>query len=133
MTLDLQTTQFASTLLNNTDELVATLVGATGTTLYGPLYNPKNAIRLSINISAITAGSLVVNLLGYDNASGATWLVLASAALATTGLTRMTVSFSIPASANVYAFDYPPVYYQVQAVVTTGPVWATIGSQCIGS
>ena len=125
---------FATTLVNNTDELAVTLTGqAAGTTVYGPFYNPKEALRLAINISTITAGSLTVTLLGYDFSSGATWTVLASAAVGATGLTRMEVGPFIAASANAVAQDYPPVLYQIQCVVVTGPVWATIGASGIGA
>jgi hypothetical protein len=122
----------AATCVNNTDELIAALSGATGSVTFGPFYNPKQALRLAINISAIAAGSLTVTLLGYDASSGATWTAIASAALTTTGLTRIAVGPLVAASANAFAQDYAPTLYQVQCTVATGPVTATIGAHGSG-
>ncbi len=131
-TLDLQTEAYATTLVNNTDELMATLNGATSTVTFGPFYNPKVAMRVAINVSAIAAGTLTVSLLGYDMSSGVTWTVLATTALAGTGLVRLTVGPYIAASANAIAQDYAPVFYQLQCAIVTGPVTATIGVHGIG-
>jgi hypothetical protein len=131
---DLGNLALATTLVNNTDELLATLSAqGAGTTVYGPFYNPRVALRLAINIAAIGGGSLTVTLLGYDNSSGATWTVIASAALTVTGLTRIEVGPYIAAAANAIAQDYAPAFYQVQCVVATGPVTATIGAHGIGA
>jgi hypothetical protein len=131
---DIATLAMASTIVNNSDELcVALSAQAAGTTVYGPFYNPKKALRLQINVAAIGGGSLTVTLLGYDCSSGATWTVIASAAIAATGLTRIEVGPYIAAAANAIAQDYPPALYQVQCVVATGPVTATIGTAGIGA
>ena len=130
--LDLMTTGYASTLVNNTDELLVTLTAqGAGTTIYGPFYNPKAALRLAINIASVT-GSLTVTLLGFDNSSGATWTVLASAALSAAGLTLISVGPFVAAAANVTAQAYAPVFYELQCVVVNGPVTATIGAHGIG-
>jgi hypothetical protein len=133
MPLDKMVVSDVTTLINNTDELIAVLNGATANVTFGPFYNPKVALRLGVNISAITAGSLTVSILGYDQSSGATWTVLASTALAATGLTRLAVGPFVVAAANAIVQDYPPVFYQVQCVVVTGPVTATIGVHGIGA
>lgn len=133
-TLDMLTTGYAGTLVNNSDELLVTLTAqAAGTTVYGPFYNPKAALRLAVNVSAITAGSLTVTILGFDQSSGATWTVLASTALAATGLVLLSVGPFITAAANVTAQSCAPVWYEVQCAVVTGPVTATIGAHGIGS
>jgi hypothetical protein len=131
---DLGSVEYATKHVNNIDELLITLTAqAAGTTVYGPFYNPKAALRLAINITVITAGSLTVTLLGYDFSSGATWTAIASAALTTTGLTRIEVGPLIAASANAIAQDYAPTLFQVQCVIATGAVTATIGQQGTGA
>jgi hypothetical protein len=129
---DIASQAMATTLVNNTDELLATLIGATTSVTFGPFYNPKSVLRLAVNVSAITAGSLTVTLLGYDNSSGATWTILASTALAATGLVRLEVGPWIVASANAIAQDYAPAFYEVQCTIATGPVSATIGAHGLG-
>jgi len=122
-----------TTLVNNTDELLATLAGATASASFGPFYNPKAALRIAVNISAIAAGSLTVTILGYDQSSGAAWTVLASAALVATGLTLLSVGPFVAAAANVNAQGYAPVFYEVLCTIASGPVTATIGAHGIGS
>jgi hypothetical protein len=84
-------------------------------------------MNVGINITAIAAGSLTVTVLGKDIASGQTYTLLASAALAATGFTRLKIGPTITAAANSIAQDYIPRTFIVQAVVATGPVTATIG------
>jgi len=127
-TSDLATVEKVTSVVNNTDELLATLTNQSANVTFGPFYNPSPALRIAINVSAITAGSLTVTLLGYDNSSGATWSILASAAISATGLTLIEVGPAIAAAANAKAQDYAPAFFQVQCVVATGPVWATIGA-----
>lgn len=130
--LDIRDVAYVTTPINNTDESALTLTAqAAGTVVSSVLYNAKNAVRININITAVT-GTLTVTVLGFDNTSGATWTALASAALGSTGLTRLTIGPYFAAAANVNAQDYPPTFYQIQAVVATGPVTATIGVQGIG-
>ena len=52
---------------------------------FGPFYNPKVALRLAVNVSAIAAGTLSVTILGFGQSSGATWTILASTAIAARG------------------------------------------------
>jgi hypothetical protein len=131
---DLASQALATTLVNNTDELITALSAqAAGTTIYGPFYNPHTALRLAIDITAQT-GTLTVTLLGYDNSSGATWTIIATTALAATGLTRIEVGPYITASVNAIAQDYAPAFYEVQCVVGSGGgVSATIGAHGIGA
>jgi hypothetical protein len=131
---DLGNLALATMHVNNTDELlVAMSAQVAGTTTYGPFYNPKRALRIAINIGTITAGSLTVTLLGYDNSSGAAWTVLASAALSSAGLTLIEVGPNVAASANVIAQDYAPAFYQIKAVIATGVVTGTIGAHGLGA
>jgi hypothetical protein len=131
---DLATQALATTLVNNTDELMVNLnAAAAGTTTFGPFYNPKRALRLAIGIAAIAAGSITVTLLGYDQSSGLTWTIIASTAIAATGLTRIAVGPDFVAAANVNAQDYAPAYYEIQVAIVTGPVTATIGAHGIGA
>lgn len=118
---------------NNIDTLnVRVSDGPAGTIVYGPFYNAKAALRLAVNITAIAAGSLTVTILGYDQTSGATWTMLASAALGSTGLTLLSIGPQIAASANVKAQEYAPVFYKLSCVIATGPVSYTIGAHDIG-
>ena len=123
----------ATTLLNNTSDLALALnAQSAGTVVSQQLYNGKTTLRVNVNIAAITAGSLTVTILGVDPVSNATWTALASAALTTTGLTQLVVGPYIAAVANQRALVEPPVIYQIQAVVATGPVTATISVEGIG-
>lgn len=131
---DLATVAMATSLVNNTDELLKSMVAlAAGTYTFGPFYNPKEALRIALNVAAIGGGTITLTLLGYDNSSNATWSILVGTAVAAPGLTRMEVGPLIAASANAIAQDYAPVFYEVQAVIVTGPVTGTIGAHGIGA
>lgn len=132
-TLDVLTNEYALRRVGNTDELLGTLAGATSSVTLGPFYNPKAALRVAVNISAIAAGSLTVAIKGFDQSSGATWTVLTSTALTTTGLTLLEVGPTVPASANLIAQDYAPVWFEIVCTVSTGPVTATIGAHYIAA
>jgi hypothetical protein len=78
-----------------------------------------------INITSVT-GSLTVTIKGVDPTSGATSTILASAALASTGLTVLKVYPGLTAAANLVANDIMPGQAQITSVIATGPVTATI-------
>lgn len=86
-------------------------------------------VKVIVDITAITAGSLTVTIRGKDLVSGKTWTLLASAALTTTGTTILTVYPSLTASANAVANDALPETWEVGAAVVTGPITATITAQ----
>lgn len=86
---------------------------------------------LVVNITAITAGSLTVTIQGKDVVSGVYYTLLASAALASTGTTVMTIYPGETASANVAANSPLPRTWRVSSVVATGPVTATVGASVI--
>lgn len=83
-----------------------------------------------INVTAVT-GSLTVTIKGVDSGSGSTYNVLASAAIAATGLTVLRVYPGLTAAANATANDILPVTCQVSSVVATGPVTATVAMQLV--
>ncbi len=107
-----------------------------GTYGSGDLSNPSHkGLKLVIDVTAIsgTGPSLTVTILGKDPVSGKTWTILASAALAATGTTVLTVYPGLPATANVSANDVLPPVFQIQAVVagTTPSVTATVAAHFI--
>lgn len=111
---------------------LAALVGATasGNSADQTNYNGKG-VKVVINITAITAGSLTVIIRAKDPVSGQYYTVLSSAALTATGTTVLTVYPGLPASANVSANDVMPRTWRVEYSIVTGPVSATIGAAVI--
>ena len=93
----------------------------------GTAQGNSSGFNVSVNITVITAGSLTVTVQGKDAASGTYYTLLASAALATTGFTRLQVGPLIAAAANTVAQTYIPKTIRISAAVVTGPVTATIG------
>lgn len=83
-----------------------------------------------INVTAVT-GSLTVTLQGVDPVSGATYNILASPAISSTGLTVLRVYPGLTASANAVANDVLPVVCKVSSTVATGPASATIGIELV--
>jgi hypothetical protein len=118
---------------SGTDFAAVTLTAqATGTVnsadiQIGTAQGNSAGFNVSVNITAITAGSLTVTVQGKDAASGTYYTLLASAALAATGLTRLQVGPLIAASANLIAQTYIPRTIRISCAVVTGPVTATIG------
>jgi hypothetical protein len=88
-------------------------------------------LHLIIDITAITAGSLVVTIKGKDPISGQYYTLLASASLTATGTTILKVYPGITAAANLSVSDILPRDWQVVADITTGPVTATIAAQYV--
>jgi hypothetical protein len=104
---------------------------AAGTVATGNLdtQQAKGCILL-INVTAVT-GSLTVSLKGVDPTSGASYTVLASAAISATGLTVLRVYPGLTASANATANDVLPNTCVISSVVATGPATATVTMQLI--
>lgn len=88
-------------------------------------------IKVVVDITAITAGSLTVTIQGKDTASGKYYTLLASTALAAPGTTVLTVYPGAAVTANVSASDVLPATWRVISTVATGPVTATIGASVI--
>lgn len=85
-------------------------------------------IKVVVDITAITAGSLTVTIKGKDPVSGKYFTILASAALAAVATTVLTVFPAATPAANVTANDQMPLTFRVEAVIATGPVTATIAA-----
>jgi hypothetical protein len=82
-------------------------------------------LMVFINVTAVT-GSVTVTIKNVDPVSGATATVLASAAIAATGLTVLKVYPGLTAAANATANDIIGNQTQIQSVIATGPATATI-------
>lgn len=108
-----------------------TLAGqATGTTVNSPVQlNPwGRGVVLGINTTIDAAGSYVVNIQGLDVASGSFYTIASTAAIVAPAFSTLTVYPGVTVAANV-ALSFPlPRTWRVQAVVTTGPITATIGA-----
>lgn len=87
-----------------------------------------------IDVTALTAGaSLVFTIQGVDPVSGATWDILASAAVVATGTTVLKVHPALTASANAVAKDVVPARVRVKVVpADTKSVTYTIGATHTG-
>lgn len=107
----------------------AATVGVNGSDLVNPA---ARGVRVVLDITAITAGSIVVTIQGKDTASGKYYDILASAAKTTTGTTVLTVYPSgIAAVANVTAVDSLPQDWRIKTTISTGPVTATVGASLL--
>lgn len=103
---------------------------AAGTVTTGSLDTSQSkGCLIFINVTAVT-GSLTVTLQGLSS-GGTAYTVLASAAIAATGMTVLRVYPGLTAAANATASDVLPVSCQIQSVVATGPASATIAMQLI--
>lgn len=111
------------------DESVLTLTAAAAGTIYSPIFvNPwGKGVSLFVN-STVNAGSYVVNLLGYDPISGTFYTIASSAALTSVAFSTLTVYPGITVAANVSVSAPVPRRWAVSAVITTGPITATIGA-----
>jgi hypothetical protein len=108
-----------------------------GTYTSETFFNPDgDALHASINIGAITAGSLTVFIEAYDMASGLWYVLLQSAALAAASAGTPTVLKVLPtgvATANLVANDCLPEKIRIRAVVATGPCTFSIGGAILGA
>jgi hypothetical protein len=86
--------------------------------------------NIYINVASVT-GSLTVTVQGKDPASGQYYTILASAAIAATGLTVLKIGRGLTAAANSVANDQMPLTYRINTTVATGPVTATIADTLI--
>lgn len=83
-----------------------------------------------INVTAVT-GSLTVTLQGKDETSGTYYNIIASPAIAATGMTVLRVYPGLTAAANATVNDVTPVTCRLSSVVATGPATATVSIQLI--
>lgn len=84
-------------------------------------------LKVVVNITAISAGSLTVIVEMFDSASNSWIAVLTSAALSGTGTTVLTVYPGVTPVANVAVSDCIPQPFRVRWSIVTGPVTATLG------
>ncbi len=90
----------------------------------------KGAIVV-VDITAITAGNIVVTVQGKDEVSGKYYTILTSAALAAAATTVLRIYPGLTAAANTVANDVLPTKFRVSVAVTTGPVTATISAALV--
>lgn len=90
----------------------------------------KGAV-ITVDITAITAGNVVITVEGKDEVSGKYYTILTSAALAAVATTVLRIYPGLVAVANVTVNDVLPTKFRVRATVTTGPVTATIGAALV--
>jgi hypothetical protein len=92
-----------------------------------------HGVQLGINITALGAATTVtVTIQGKDAVSGTYYTILASAALATTGFTRLSVFPGLGVSTNSSANDVLPRTWRVSVVVGgSNTATATIGASVL--
>ena len=109
------------------EALVTTLLNpgtASGTSLTYKNINQRG-LRVGINITPWSQGSLTVTVFGRD-VSGATYTLLASAALAATGFTELLVYPAATAATNLVANVPLPPSWGVIWSAASGSMGATI-------
>lgn len=103
--------------MRNTDKqshIVAESAARTATTNFSFICNTLGGAFI-INVSAVASTpSVVFTVKGQDPASGATWDILASAAITGTGTTVLRIHPELTAAANTIAKDFLP-----KAVIVT--------------
>lgn len=90
----------------------------------------KGAV-ITVDITAIAAGSLTVIVEGKDEVSGKYYTILTSAALASVATTVLRIYPGLVAAANVTVNDVLPTKFRVRCTVATGPVTATIAAALV--
>ncbi len=111
---------------------IITAVGVT-TTQNSPDQINFNArgLKLVVNVTAISGGSLVVAIQGKDAASGTYWTLLASVAVSTTGTFTLTLYPGVAVTANVSASDILTRTWRVQVTPTGATASYTVGASVI--
>lgn len=87
--------------------------------------------KFFIDVTAITAGSVTINIQVQDPYSGKWVTILSSAAIAAVSTVVLTVYPGMVAAANLVANDVITRAYRIQAVVVTGPVTLTVGASLV--
>ena len=112
-----------------TTPALALTAAAAGTYNGTPQLNPNgHTVVLGINTTVDSAGSYVVNLQAQDVASGVWYTIGSTAAIVSAVFQTLTVGSGLAAVANVSVIFPLPRTWRVQAVVTTGPISATVGA-----
>jgi hypothetical protein len=97
---------------------------ASGTSPIQKNINQKG-VRVGVNISAFTGGTLTVTVFGRD-VSGQTYTLLGSAALAATGFTELLIYPGATAGTNLVANLPLPPSWGVNYSAASGTITATI-------
>src|SRR5512139_2815028 len=104
---------------HDTGALITLAAQGAGTTTSSRFSNLHGkGVKVVVDIT--TAGgtpTLTVTIRGYDNASGKTFTLLASAALATVATTVLTVYPGAAVTANVSANDHLTAQWDITAVI----------------
>lgn len=119
---------------NRSQVFLASAAQVAGTIVSETFFNPEgDALHAVVNITAITAGSVVVSIEAFDMASQTWYALLASAALTGAGQTVLKVLPTGVATANLVANDCLPEKFRIKAVVTTGPATFSVGGCIMGA
>lgn len=122
-------TNTAAALITLAAQGVGTVTSSDQTNNYGC------GVQVGVNITVLTGTSptVTVTVEGKDTVSGTYYTLLASAAIAATGFTLLTVYPGAPTTANVSSPQVLPKTWRVKAVVagTTPAATATIGASVI--
>lgn len=119
---------------NNTDQgALVTLTAAGANTVFSPMQNNVgcSGLLLVIDITAISASTLIITIQGFDVASGKFYTLLASAALAAVGTTVLTVYPGQPTTANISANTPLPKNWRISATTSGTSCTATIGASTV--
>ncbi len=86
----------------------------------------SRALRLDINVSAITSGNVTFTVQGMDQGSQ-TWVdLLATTAITTVSRTKLLIGLGVTAAANAAVNDIPMEQYRINASGTGVGVSATV-------
>ena|SRR5271154_976451 len=112
---------------------ILTLTAAgTGTFNGTPQLNPwGNGVNIGINTTIDAAGSYLINLQGCDLVSGIYYTIASTPAIVAAGFSLLTVYPGIGTTPATSVNATLPRTWRVQAVVTTGPITATVGASVI--
>lgn len=117
-------------IVGSTAPLVLTAAGAG--TVNGAAQQNVNGrgVVLGINVTVDATGAVVFNLQGQDAVSGQWYTIASSASIVAPGFSTLTVYPGITVASNAINSVLPRTW-RVQAVVTTGPITATVGASVI--
>lgn len=87
-------------------------------------------VIIGINTTVDSAGAYVVNIQGKDIPSGTYYTLASSASITAAGFVALQMYPGLTATANIFNAPLPRTW-RIQAVVTTGPITATIGASVI--
>lgn len=113
------------------------LQGQLAATLTTPDQNNLEFRGIQLGVNIISGGSVVVTVQGKDpgitvnGTVGAYYTILASTSLSGVGFTNMTVYPGITNSNNLAQSAPLPRTWRIQAVVTGGPITATVSASLI--